>query len=109
MIEKVFDYCLGNGKKIEKLIWDENIHLNHIIIPNGEGLPVHYSNSNVYLIINDGELSIKLGEQSINKYEKGKILTIPEDTKMELKNETCDRLEVFIIKAPAPQKPVKMV
>lgn len=37
---------------IEKVIADENLHFNHIMILNkNEGLPEHFSNSNVYMIV----------------------------------------------------------
>ncbi len=65
------------GKKnIEKIINDGNAMINHFVLPKGEGLPKHYSNSNVYMIVTKGILSIGLDEQEITLYDSGTILSI---------------------------------
>ena len=104
MIEKKFDYTLGNSKTIEKVILDDNVNINHMILPKGEGLPEHYSNSNVYMIVVNGTVSLDLGEQSRQTYAKGAILNIPYNTKMNVRNYDDEVCELFVVKAPAPHK-----
>lgn len=103
MIEKIYNYSLKNEKVIEKIISDDNLALNHMILTKGTGLPEHYSNSNVYMIIIKGVMSIKLDDQEIHEYTKGDMLNIPYNTKMNVNNFHDEVLEFFVIKAPNPK------
>jgi quercetin dioxygenase-like cupin family protein len=102
MIEKIYKLTQGNEKTIEKVIADENLHYNHMILGKNEGLPVHFSNSVVYMTVLRGTLSIELDAQEMNRYETGTILKIPFNTKMNVVNQDDDVLEITVIKAPAP-------
>lgn len=51
MIEKLYNYKITDEKTIERIVDDENINLNHMVLIKGTGLPEHYSNSNVYMVI----------------------------------------------------------
>ncbi len=55
-------------------------------MPKNEGLPEHFSNSNVYMTVVRGRLSIGLNRQEIREYEAGTLLKIPVHTKMNVKN-----------------------
>jgi quercetin dioxygenase-like cupin family protein len=76
----------GNQKTVEKVIFDENVHYLHMIFGKDEGLSEHFSNSNIYITVLRGILSIGLNNQEINEYPKGTLLKIPVDTKMNVKN-----------------------
>jgi len=102
MIEKVFNYYTGEEKKIEKIIMDENIHYIHMTFNKGEGLPEHFANSNVYMTVLRGKLSLGLNNEEIHKYKKGDILKIPFKTKMNVRNEDSETLELIVVKAPSP-------
>jgi len=102
LIQKEFNFSDGDSKLIEKIISDGNVDLNHMIFPKGEGLPVHNANSNVYMIVLRGTLTITLGNQEPYKYNSGKILNIPYSTKMDVRNEDDEVLEIFVVKAPSP-------
>ncbi len=102
MIEQVFNLYKGNDRIIEKVINDENIHYLHMVFNKNEGLPEHFSNSNVYMTVIRGTLSIGLGEQEIHEYIAGTLLKIPFKTKMNVKNLHDETLELIIVKAPAP-------
>lgn len=103
MLEKVFHYSTRDGKAVERIIDDENIHLNHMVFGKGEGLPEHYSNSNVYMSVIRGILSIGLDDQNIHEYERGTILNIPFNTRMNVGNKHDGVLEIFVVKAPNPK------
>ena len=107
MVEKVYTFSTGDEKTIEKVLFDENIHYIHLVLNKDDGLPVHYSNSNVYMTILRGLLSIGLDDQDINSYGKGTMLKIPVNTKMNVRNNDEDPLEILIVKAPAPVSPAK--
>ena len=103
MIEKTYAYSLEDLKKVEKLIDDDPMMLNHMIFPMDQGLPEHYSNSNVYMIVVRGTLTLQLEEQEPHKYSKGNIINIPFHTKMNVNNKDEEVLELFVIKAPNPR------
>jgi quercetin dioxygenase-like cupin family protein len=103
MVEQVFKLSASNAKAVEKVIYDENIHYLHMVFNKGEGLPEHFSNSNVYMTVIRGKLSIGLNEQGINEYEAGTLLKIPFQTKMNVKNLHDETLELIVVKAPAPK------
>ncbi|MCK9479256.1 MAG: cupin domain-containing protein [Firmicutes bacterium] len=103
MIEKVFKLSEGNEKIIEKVVFDENVHYLHMIFGKNESLPEHFSNSNVYMTVIKGTLSIGLNEQEVREYQKSTLLKIPFNTKMNVRNLHDDTLELIIVKAPAPK------
>lgn len=102
MIEEVFHLAQGDAKTIEKVVMDENLHYMHMILNQGEALPDHYSNSNVYMAVLRGTLSIGLGEQETHTYPKGSLLKIPFNTRMNVRNLHPAVLELTVVKAPAP-------
>jgi quercetin dioxygenase-like cupin family protein len=103
MIEKKYKLSTSNEKAIEKVIFDENLHYLHMVFNQGEGLPEHFSNSNVYMTVIRGQLSIGLDDQEIHEYEAGTLLKIPFQTKMNVKNLHDETLELIVVKAPAPK------
>ena len=103
MVEQVFKLAKSNEKVIEKVLHDENVHYNHMILNKGEGLPEHFSNSTVYMTVLTGTLSIGLDDEPVNVYESGTLLKIPFNVKMNVSNLHEEVLELLVIKAPAPQ------
>jgi quercetin dioxygenase-like cupin family protein len=103
MIEQVYKLSKNDEKAVEKVLFDENINYLHMVFNKNGGLPEHFSNSNVYMTVIRGILSIGLGEQQINEYEKGTLLKIPFNTKMNVKNLHDETLEIIVVKAPVPQ------
>jgi len=103
MIEKEYKLSRTNEKAIEKVIFDENLHYLHMVFNKDEGLQEHFSNSNVYMTVIRGKLSIGLDEQEIHEYEAGTLLKIPFQTKMNVKNTHDETLELTVVKAPAPK------
>jgi len=91
MVEKEYKLSTSNEKAIEKVIFDENLHYLHMVFNKGEGLPEHLSNSNVYMTVIRGRLSI------------GLLLKIPFQTKMNVRNMHEETLELIVVKAPAPK------
>ena len=102
MVETVFKFSQNDEKAIEKFVFDENINYIHVVLKNGDGFPEHYSNSNVYMTVLRGMLSIGLDDQEIHDYGSGTLLKIPNNTKMSMRNSLSETLELIIVKAPAP-------
>lgn len=103
MIEQIFKLSKSNEKVVEKIIFDENLHYLHMVFNKDEGPPEHFSNSNVYMTVIRGKLSISLNEQDVHEYEAGTLLKIPMQTKMSVKNLDDEILELIIVKVPAPK------
>lgn len=103
MIEQVFQLAQGDAKTIEKIVMDGNLHYMHMILNKGEGLPEHFANSNVYMAVLRGTLSIGLGEQEARAYPRGTLLKIPFHTRMDVRNLHDETLEITVVKAPAPK------
>lgn len=103
MVEEEYRLSKTNEKTIEKVLFDENINYLHMVFPTGEGLPEHFSNSNLYMTVLRGKLSIGLNEQEIHEYEAGTLLKIPFQTKMNVRNLHPETLELIVVKAPAPK------
>jgi len=103
MVEQIFKLSVGDEKAVEKVVFDENIHYLHMVFNKDEGLPEHFSNSNVYMTVIRGKLSIGLNEQEIHEYDAGTLLKIPFQTKMNVKNLHGETLELIVVKAPAPK------
>lgn len=103
MIEQVFELSKETEKVVEKVVFDENIHYLHMIFNKDEGLPEHFSNSNVYMTVIKGTLSIGLNDQEIHEYTNNNLLKIPVNTKMNVKNLHNDTLELIVVKSPAPK------
>ena len=102
MIEQIFKYSQSNETKIERVILDENLHFIHMVFERDQGLPIHFANSNVYMTVVRGTLSIGLDDQEVHEYGAATVLVIPVKTKMNVRNLHDDTLELIIVKAPAP-------
>jgi quercetin dioxygenase-like cupin family protein len=103
MVEQVFVLAGGNDKVVEKVVMDENVHYIHMIFGQNEGLPLHNANSNVYMTVVRGNLTIALDEQDAHRYAGGTLLVIPFGTRMNVGNRDEDTLELIVVKAPAPK------
>lgn len=103
MLEKKYTYGLTDEKIVERIIDDQNIHLNHMVLTKGSSLPEHYSNSNVYMIIIRGRMILKLNDQESHQYANGDIINIPYNTKMNVNNQDDEVLEFFVVKSPNPK------
>lgn len=102
MIETRYALRQGDEKTIEKVVLDENVHILHMVLPKGDGLPEHATNANVYMTVLRGRLSIALGGEDAREYETGALLKIPIHTRMNARNAGDSPLELLVVKAPAP-------
>jgi quercetin dioxygenase-like cupin family protein len=104
MIQKEFKLVKTNEKLIEKVIIDENVNYLHMVLPKGEGLPIHQTNANLYMTVIRGTLNLGLNDQAVLEYETGTVINIPSKTTMNARNTHDAVLELIVVKAPAPGK-----
>ena len=102
MIEKKYSYTLTDTKTIERIVSDENVDINHMVLGPGEALPEHDTNSHVHMLVVRGAVTLRLGDQGPHDYPAGSIVAIPYLTHMNASNRTAEILEIFVIKAPSP-------
>lgn len=103
MIEKIFKLSDNIQKVIEPVIKDDNLHYMHMVLPKGDGLPVHITNANVYMTVVSGGLSISLNGSEFNNYPERTVLKIPQGIEMDARNNGEKTLELIVIKSPAPK------
>ena len=103
MIEQEYQLAKGPERTVEKVIQDDNLDYIHMLFNKDEGLPIHYSNSNVYMTVLQGTLTIGLNDQEDHHYPAGTLLQIPYKIKMNVRNLDEELLELLVIKAPAPR------
>jgi quercetin dioxygenase-like cupin family protein len=103
VIERNFIFSLTDQKTIELIIDDENVAINHMVLPKGEALPEHNANSHVHMIVVRGKLTLKLEGQDEHVYPAGSIVAIPHGTRMHPQNRGSEVLEFFVVKVPSPK------
>ena len=104
MVEKEYNYTISDSKVIERIVSDDNVDINHMILRKFEALPEHYSNSHVYMIVVSGVVTLILNDQEEHRYASGSIINIPFQTKMNVSNSIDDVLEFFVVKSPSPKQ-----
>jgi len=102
MEKQVYSYTKTDHKIIEKIVADEHVQINHVVLSQGESLPVHNANAFVYQIISRGIMKIAIEDREPELHEAGTILAISRGTKMAIENGGTESLEFFILKAPPP-------
>ncbi|PKL75710.1 MAG: hypothetical protein CVV27_13990 [Candidatus Melainabacteria bacterium HGW-Melainabacteria-1] len=109
MIEKSYAITKTDTKTMEKIIDDERVNINHIVVPAGDAVKTHVSNSYVHQIIVRGTLSLSLEDGPFTDYPSGTIVAVPFNQKMVIENHGSEILEFFVVKAPNPRDmpPVK--
>jgi quercetin dioxygenase-like cupin family protein len=103
MLEKKYDFKASEEKMIEKIVDDDNLVINHMVLTKDTEVPPHFTNSNVYLVIIKGRMSLVLGDGEPAGYEKGNIVNVPFKVKMNIRNQSDEILEFFVVKAPNPR------
>jgi quercetin dioxygenase-like cupin family protein len=107
MIEKIYKLSTGDKTVVEKLIMGEDLNFIHMVFEKEKGLAPHYANATVHMTVLRGRLSITLEEQETAIYERGNMIVIPYNTKMHVRNEHDEVLELIVVKAPGAKHPVE--
>ena len=103
MIEAEYEWTPTERMTMEKIIDDDHVNINHIVVPPGESVPTHASNSHVHQIIVRGTLSLSLEDEEFHDHPSGTIVAVPFNKKMIIRNQGNETLEFFVVKAPNPR------
>lgn len=103
MLEKPYTFTRSEAKTIEQVVDLDEVMINHMILPRGAALPQHNANSNVFMTVVRGRVTLQLDDQEAHAYDAGQIIEIPFRTLMNVSNQDDAVLELFVIKAPGPR------
>ena len=103
MIEKTYAFTTTDAQTMEKIVDDERVNINHIVVEPGKAVVTHVSNSYVHQIVVRGTLSLSLEDGAFNDYPAGTIIAVPFNQKMSIQNHGNQTLEFFVVKAPNPR------
>lgn len=102
-METKHEFTRTDQKTIEKVVDDTNVAINHMVLPKGEALPEHNANSNAYMIVVRGQLTLKLEGREEHIYPAGSVVAVPYGMRMHPRNKNDEVLEFFVVKAPSPR------
>ena len=85
------------------LIDEKYLQINQVCLDPGQQVPHHNANSNVTLTVVYGEGTFQVGGE-MEKMGPGKLLRVPFQSPMSIKNESGDRLAFLVIKTPHPNE-----
>ena len=85
------------------LIDEKHIQINQVCLEPGQQVPHHNANSNVTLMVVYVEGTFQVGGD-VTKMGPGKLLRVPFQSPMSIKNESKERLAFLVIKAPHPSE-----
>ena len=83
------------------LVEEKYLQINQVCLEPGQQVPQHIANSNVTLTVIHGEGTFQVGSE-ITRMGRGKLLRVPFQSPMNIKNESKERLAFLVIKAPHP-------
>jgi quercetin dioxygenase-like cupin family protein len=85
------------------LIDEKYLQINQVCLEPSQQVPHHNANSNVTLTVVYGEGTFQIGSE-IAKMGPGKLLRVPFQSPMSIKNESKGRLAFLVIKTPNPSE-----
>jgi len=85
------------------LVEEEYLQINQVCLEPGQQVPQHNANSNVTLMVVHGEGTFHAGNE-VTRVGTGKLLRVPFQSPMSIKNESKERLAFLVIKAPHPKE-----
>jgi len=85
------------------LIDEKFLQVNQICLEPGQQVPQHSANSNVTLTVVHGTGTFHVGDE-VTRMGPGKLLRVPFQSPMSIKNESKERLAFLVIKAPHPNE-----
>lgn len=102
MLEKLYPYSVTDEKTVEIFLNDENCSMGHVILKAEDEIQEHSTDSNVYLLIIRGELTVTLNKMETKTFGRGAVVNVPYGTLMGMKNSSVNVMELFAFKSPNP-------
>jgi quercetin dioxygenase-like cupin family protein len=90
-------------RSFSNLVDEKYLQINQVCLEPGQQVPHHNANSNVTLMVVHGEGTFHIGGE-VTRMESGKLLRVPFQSPMSIKNESNERLTFLVIKTPHPNE-----
>lgn len=103
MVEKLYPYSVTDEKTVEIFLNDDHCTIGHVILKPGDALPEHSTDSNVYLLIVRGELTLSLKQTETKIFGQGAVVNVPFGTMLGMSNSSDGVMELFAFKSPNPK------
>ncbi len=98
MIEKTTNYSLEQQEALVNLVTNDSLIINHVVVPPGKIFPAHMTESEVYIIITTGTLTVNLNSQPDHSYCKNNMVSIPKGVMSGISNQGDVLTELFVVK-----------
>jgi quercetin dioxygenase-like cupin family protein len=85
------------------LVDEGYLQINQVCLEPGQQVPQHNANSNVTLMVVHGEGTFYVGNE-VTRMGAGKLLRVPFQSPMSIRNESRERLAFLVIKTPHPNE-----
>lgn len=96
-----------DSKLFENLIDRDEVMINHVVVPAGGGFDGHPTDSNVFIQVRHGEITLTFADGSSQRYGPGQLVEIPYRMFLKIDNLGTVPLELIVTKAPNPKTLVK--
>jgi len=83
------------------LVEEKYLQINQVCLEPGQQVPQHNANSNVTLTVIYGEGTFQVRNE-VTRMGPGKLLRVPFQSPMNIKNQSKERLAFLVIKTPHP-------
>ena len=107
MVEKLYPYSVTDENIVEIFLNDENCTMGHVVLKPGEELTEHLTDSNVYLLVVRGELTVSLDQAKSKTFGRGAVVNLPFGILLGMKNSSENVMELFAFKSPNPKNYVR--
>ena len=102
MIEKVYQMSTRTDHVLEQVLRDEHLQYMHMVLHQGQALPTHFTNANIYMTVVSGTMHLSLSDGEFAVYPSGSVVNVPFNIKMIAQNRDEEILELIVIKTPPP-------
>ncbi len=105
MTPERFSFSTGDQSIRERVVdqpsrW--NMLIAHVVLPAGESVPSHPTDSEAFLTVVRGTLTLDLDGLAETRHPRGSVLYLPKGAPMAPRNDGSDVVEFFVIKTPHP-------
>ena len=92
-----------DSKIFENLVNSDPVMINHVVVAPGEGFDAHHTDSNVFIHILRGRITLTFEDGSCERFTSGQLVEVPYRTFMKIDNLEGEPLKLVVIKAPNPR------
>ncbi len=94
----IYPYTLTDQDTFENIFDKGDFLMNHVVMPVGKVFPKHPTDSNVYIIVLRGELTVLLEEDAAIILRKGQVGNVPQGVESSLSNMSDEVIELIVMK-----------